>query len=94
MVTASMRQPSVHRVPREITPRASIKRGARTRILSDRPTLEEIDAYFRNPSSLDPARQELIAKIVGHECVDGGARGRYLARRKLIAEAVAAEAAR
>lgn len=58
----------------------------------NRPTLDEMDAFYRNPSSLRSDRLELAEAVFKEEYVDGGARAAHLRRRKQIEEALEAEA--
>lgn len=55
----------------------------------DRPSLDEIDAFYRNPSSLSPDRLALLADFVVRERVNGSSRTQYLRRRQEIEAAVA-----
>jgi hypothetical protein len=50
----------------------------------ERPTLNELDAFYRNPSSLSPERLAAVERFVLRERVSGSARENYLKRRRQI----------
>jgi hypothetical protein len=60
----------------------------------ERPTLNELDAFYRNPSSLEPDRLAVVAEFVKRERIEGSARENYLKRRAEIEAAIAARRTR